>query len=117
MTCLCIMRSSDSLNITTNQWPNTAVSGEDLNAETLNNIGVALYDQGKYDEAVKAFDKAIEINPQYEAAWVGKGTTLGSQGKYDEAVAKAFDRAIEINPQYADAWAGKGFALQLLGRN
>ncbi len=88
---------------------------EDLNAETLNNKGVVLYDQGKYDEAVKAFDKAIEINPQYEAAWIGKGMTLGSQGKYDEAV-KAFDKAIEINPQHADAWAGKGFALQLLGQ-
>ncbi len=50
------------------------------------NKGLALKAQGKYDEAIKAYDKAIEINPQLALAWSGKGFVLGQQGKYDKAI-------------------------------
>ena len=59
---------------------------------------------------MKAFDKAIEINPQNSNAWNNKGVALGNLNKYDEAM-KAFDKAIEINPQDSDAWNNKGVAL------
>ena len=36
----------------------------------------ALYIQNKYDEAIKAFDKAIELNPKHAIAWNSKGNTL-----------------------------------------
>ena len=60
----------------------------------------------KYDEAIRAFDKAIEINPNDSDAWNEKGIALGKL-KYDEAI-KAYDKAIEINPQDSNAWDGKG---------
>jgi len=60
-------------------------------------MGLALYDKSKYDDAVKAFDKAIELDPNSATAWNRKGTALKAQGKYDEAVA-AYDKAIELNP-------------------
>ena len=53
---------------------------------------------GKYDEAIQAYDRAIEINPQYTDAWYNKGETLRRQDKYDEAI-QAYDKAIKINPQ------------------
>jgi tetratricopeptide (TPR) repeat protein len=34
--------------------------------------GNALSNRGKYDEAIKAYDKAIEINPQYASACTTK---------------------------------------------
>jgi tetratricopeptide (TPR) repeat protein len=34
--------------------------------------GVALHQQGKYDEAIKAYDKAIKLNPNDVLAWIGK---------------------------------------------
>jgi tetratricopeptide (TPR) repeat protein len=61
------------------------------------NKGKALYDLNKPIEALKAFDKAIEINPQYEDAWDYEGLTLYRLSKYEDAI-KAFDKAIEINP-------------------
>src|SRR5271157_692852 len=71
-----------------------------------NNVSIL----NKSDEALKAYDKAIEINPQNTDAWNNKGDALSKQNKYDEAL-KAFDKAIEINPQNTDAWNNKGDAL------
>jgi tetratricopeptide (TPR) repeat protein len=34
-------------------------------AETWNNKGLVLAQQGKYDEALQAFNKAVELNPQF----------------------------------------------------
>jgi tetratricopeptide (TPR) repeat protein len=58
--------------------------------------GNALPDLNKSDEALTAFDKAIEINPQNLIARDGKGDALVKLGKADEAM-KAFDKAIEID--------------------
>ena len=38
--------------------------------------GSALYNLGKYNEAIQAFDKAIELDPDYAKAWCSKGTAL-----------------------------------------
>jgi len=48
--------------------------------------GADLSNQSKYDEAVRALDKAIEINPQYAEAWAKKGNAFAAQGKYNEAL-------------------------------
>ena len=70
--------------------------------------GLALYGQGKYVEAISAFDKAIEIDPQYAAAWCYKGFALDELGKHDEAT-KSYDKAIKIDSQYvAAAWNDMG---------
>jgi tetratricopeptide (TPR) repeat protein len=71
--------------------------------------------QGKYSEAIKAYDKAIEMNPQLIQAWISKGFALNSLAKYDEAI-KAFDQVIRIAPQFAQAWYNRGLALKALGR-
>ena len=73
------------------------------------NEGNALI-SSRYEEAIKAFDKATEINPQYDIAWYEKGIALANSGRYWKAV-DAFDKAIEINPQYDIAWYEKGKAL------
>lgn len=62
------------------------------NALAWRSKGVAFGEQGNYDEALKAFDKAIEINPLDAKAWYNKGITLKSLGRTteaDAAIAKA----------------------------
>jgi tetratricopeptide (TPR) repeat protein len=71
--------------------------------------GINLLSQRKYDEAIQAYDKAIELNPEY-SDWYHKGIALASQGKHDEAI-QAYDKAIELNPKYSDAWINKGNIL------
>ena len=68
--------------------------------------GLALYKLNKSDEAITAYDKAIEINPQNSYAWADKGDALVKLGKSDEAI-KAYDKAIEINPRNLIALEGK----------
>ena len=63
---------------------------------------IALVKLGKSDEAIKAYDKAIEINPHNSDAWYNKGIALYNLNKSDEAI-KAYDKAIEINPQDSKA--------------
>lgn len=81
------------------------------------NAGIALASGwGKFDDSLRAYEKAIEIDPRSANAWNGKGEVLRIQGKYDEAN-KAYDKAIELNPQNAAAWYFKGVVLQGMNRN
>jgi Flp pilus assembly protein TadD len=58
------------------------------------NKGVALFSQGKYDEAIKCYNEAIRLDPNDAAAWYNKGVALDALGKTTEANA-AFTEAKE----------------------
>lgn len=57
--------------------------------------GQALYELGQYAEAVKCYDKAIEINPNNANAWKNKGLALYKSGHHAEA-AECFKKAEEL---------------------
>ncbi len=78
------------------------------------NTGVALSNQGYYDEAIKAYDEAARLDRNNPFVYYNKGVALSNQGYYDEAI-KAFDEAIKLDPNYAAAWNGKGVALSNQG--
>ncbi len=40
----------------------------------------------RYEEAIEAYEKAIEINPQYTDAWYNKGFCLSELKRYEEAI-------------------------------
>ena len=77
----------------------------------------------KYDEALAAYDKAIEIGGTNASdkvllsnAWEGKGYALSKLGKYNESF-EALDKAIELSPQNAGSiWYTKAEALNNSGR-
>ena len=68
--------------------------------------GNDLSDLGKYNEAIKAYDKASEINPKNAKVWDNKGDALSHLSKYDEAIT-AYDKSLEIQPNNIEAWSGK----------
>jgi tetratricopeptide (TPR) repeat protein len=70
-------------------------------------MGVTLKDQGKLDEAIDAYIKALSIKPEYAETYYNMGNALKDQGKLDEAI-EAYTKALSIKPVYADAittWA------------
>jgi tetratricopeptide (TPR) repeat protein len=71
--------------------------------------------EGYYEEAIRAYSRAVEINPNYVTAWKNIGNVLYSLGRYNESLA-AYDKAIEIVPSYPLAWYNKGLVQDKLGR-
>lgn len=65
------------------------------------------------EEALQAYNRAIDIQPTDVSAWYNKGITLAALGRNDEAL-HAFDRAIEIKPDLHQAWYNKGLILRHL---
>ena len=57
-----------------------------------------------------SYNRAIELNPNYEQAWNNQGFALQELGRLDEAMA-SYNRAIELNPNYAEAWSNRGVIL------
>ena len=75
----------------------------------------SLHNLGRYQEAIRWFDKALEILPKAET-WSGKGSSLRALGQLGEAL-ECYDKAIAINPGFADAWNNKGTTLQALKKH
>lgn len=80
-----------------------------------NNLGNILAAQGKEDEAIAQFRRAIEIKPDYEEAHYNLANALDRQGKRDEAIDN-YEKAIEINPNLVAAHNNLGTAFLNQGR-
>jgi len=52
-------------------------------------------DLGRYEEALEALEKTLEIDPQYANAWYNKGAVLEELGRYEEAQV-CYDKAREL---------------------
>jgi tetratricopeptide (TPR) repeat protein len=74
------------------------------------NKGIALANQNRYEEAIGAYNQAIQLNPKDALAWNNKGIALLSLNRYKEAIS-VFDHAIQLNPKDASAWNNKGITL------
>ncbi|MDD4750105.1 MAG: tetratricopeptide repeat protein [Methanosarcinaceae archaeon] len=74
--------------------------------------GIVLQKLRKYEEALEAFNKAIEFEPEDAFAWCNKGIVLQKLRKYEEAL-EAFKKAIEINPEYIKELHRKGISLNI----
>lgn len=57
---------------------------------------------GRYEEALAAYDKALEIKPDFHLAWYNRGNALGSLERYEEALI-SYDKALEFNPDLYQA--------------
>ncbi|NJO44083.1 MAG: tetratricopeptide repeat protein [Cyanobacteria bacterium CRU_2_1] len=81
-------------------------------------LGFILEAQDKSSEAVAAFHRAIDINPNDSInvanAYNGLGIVFLNQNQLDEAIA-AFRQVTEVDPNYAFAYCNLGIALARQG--
>jgi tetratricopeptide (TPR) repeat protein len=63
----------------------------------------------RYDDAIKCYDKAIELAPDYPEPYRNKGNALSELKRYDDAI-KCYDKAIELAPNYPEPYRNKGNA-------
>ena len=89
-------------------WRNTitlfknAVNVTENNYKALNNLGAALIDKGKYDEAILYFTEVLINNPQKTDARNNLANVLFLQGKPDEAIFH-YNEILRNNPRKTDA--------------
>jgi tetratricopeptide (TPR) repeat protein len=77
--------------------------------------GTILFNQGRYYEALQAFDQSIQMNPKIAESWSYKGIVLLVTHQYREAI-KCFDVATALKSSFAGAWNNKAEALYAMGR-
>jgi len=69
--------------------------------------GRILHQQGQFEEAIKCFDRAIEINPKSVCVHNDRGLSYRKLGNLDKAIYN-FSRAIELWIGFADAYYNRG---------
>jgi tetratricopeptide (TPR) repeat protein len=74
-----------------------AQSTNSSSVDELINEGDSLFNQGRYEEAIIWYDKALKIDPKAVDALIKKGAALDTLGKKQEALA-SLDRALTIDP-------------------
>ena len=84
-------------------------------AFTHNNLGVALEQSGKHQEAVEHYKLALRFNPDFPDAHYNLGNALDRAGRIREAISEYYI-AVQINQQYAEAHNNLGGALLHIGR-
>lgn len=78
------------------------------------NLGAALDDQGRVDEAITQYQEAIRIRTGDVMALNNLGAARAKQARFDEAAVYC-RKAIGIRPNYAEAHANLGIALYYQG--
>jgi tetratricopeptide (TPR) repeat protein len=78
-------------------------------------LGNALANGGQYGEAVKALDRAIELNPKDTEVWNNRGIVLSLLKRNKEAI-WSFEKATSIDPRNAEAWYNRGMVFCSLER-
>lgn len=95
------------------QWPLLAATRSRAITET--NLGTALYEAGRFDDAVARYARALEIQPDYVPAFNNLGVTLRAAGRTDDAI-RAYRDGLALRDDYPDLHYNLANALLAVNR-
>ncbi|MBH1941136.1 hypothetical protein I5677_09560 [Mobilitalea sibirica] len=86
----------------------------------LINDGLADYKVGRYEESAESFRKVLELNGNYDLAYIGIGRALLRQGEYDEAMKyfkskRDWDSYSKAFQQYRKQWVEANIEYLIAG--
>jgi predicted O-linked N-acetylglucosamine transferase (SPINDLY family) len=81
----------------------------------LTNLGLSYAGQGRHQEAMECYRRALQLDANYPEANNNLGVVLREEGE-PEAAAKYYQRALELRPNYGDAHNNLAIVLFDLGR-
>ena len=105
----------------TGYWKNSiilwshALACTQENTLVHDNLSFALAQQGRLDEAVRHYERALQLNPAFVEDYVNLGRVLAQQGKLDEAV-QQYKLALQLDPHFALAEFNLGVARASQGK-
>lgn len=74
-------------------------------AAVRTNMGAALLNLGRAEEAIEQYEQALEQDPSNASSWHNKGVALKSLNKNSEAMT-AFKQALEVDPTFSASIRG-----------
>ena len=94
-------------------WP---ILSADMNrAVSEHNLGAALQSEGRYDEAIAHYRRAVALRSDYAPAYNNLASSLRSKGQLRDAIA-TYEQALRLRPDYPEAHYNLGNALLDDGR-
>lgn len=86
--------------------------GETVDPDTLLNLGIKSYNEGKLEDALKQFDRVVKENPQLANAYYYRALAYVGLNKSAEAKAD-FQKVLELDPKHPKAAEVKEFISSL----
>ena len=105
--CLCIAVTFTACSTEHSVKTETTVSFSTKNLQELLDNGDKNLKDGKYDDAIKNFTDAIEMDDQLIEPYNGRATAYFAKGDFDKAIAD-FDKTIQLDPKYAEGYSNRG---------
>lgn len=82
-------------------------------ASVYYNLGVVYGETGEWEKAIKEYEMAIELEPDYINAYYNLGIAYGNMDRWEDA-ATVYERLINIEPDDADAHYNLGLVYIIL---
>ena len=103
------MEKVDENNYIINIWdvPPTAEGTHLYNGNIYKN-------KGDWDSAIREFNEAIRLNPNYSIAYNERGNTYYCKGEWELAIAD-FNEVIRLNPNNANDYNTRGVSYYYIG--
>ncbi|NJO74359.1 MAG: tetratricopeptide repeat protein [Leptolyngbyaceae cyanobacterium RM1_406_9] len=105
-----IQELTEQLNALKSAAPELLLTADDHATE-----GEAFYFEGRYEDALKSYDKALQLQPNNPTVWINRAITLRRLQRCEEAIA-SHDKALELAPNSTRAWYTKGYTLKTFQR-
>jgi len=94
---------------------NHALKIDPTNYMAYHHLGMALYGEGKVDQAIAMYQKTLAVAPQYPSAYNNLAIVYAKQGRYNEAI-PLFKAAIRLFPNNIDFYRNLYVAYQKQGK-
>ena len=83
------------------------LSDGELAAHAFFSIGCLLWEGGKTEKALSAYDKAIRLQPDYAEVYNNRGSIKNELG-FPDAALDDYNEAIYLNPYFAEVYYNRG---------
>ena len=78
-------------------------------------LGIALFNEGKIEQALDHYNKSIHIRPDHVRTHLNRGVVYAKLGQYQQAI-DDFNKAIDLKQNCADAYNNRGITYDKLGQ-
>ena len=114
------LQKDDKIADAIQKWRSIAIivdeNNRNLAARAWNSVGYLLSEEEEKEEAISAYDRAIEIKADYAEAYYNRGKQKVILGRDIEAI-EDLDRAINLNLDEAKVYVARGVARFELGKH